>query len=77
MAGGLYYDTCMGDGEGLSDSRFGDTEDEFRKSVKRKDKSEKLVVTNGEAIDLFWYSPFKTALIEAKIPTRVVDRGVR
>ena len=70
MAGGFYYDTYMGDCEGLSDSRFGDTENEFRKSVKHKEKSEKLVVTNEEAIDLFRYSPFKTALIEAKIPTR-------
>jgi threonyl-tRNA synthetase len=68
VAGGFYYDAYMGDGEGLSESQFGEIEDEFRKSVKRKEKFERLVVTKDEALDLFSYSPFKTALIKAKVP---------
>merc|ERR1711966_472600 len=67
VAGGFYYDSYMGDA-GLSESQFGEIEDEFRKSVKRKEPFERLVVTKDEALDLFGYSPFKTALIEAKVP---------
>jgi len=68
IAGGFYYDAYMGDGEGLSESQLGEIDDEFRKSVKRKEKFERLVVTKEEALDLFSYSPFKTALIAAKVP---------
>lgn len=68
VAGGFYYDAYMGDGEGLSESQFGEIEDEFRKSVKRKEKFERLVVTKEEALELFQYSPFKTALIRTKVP---------
>lgn len=68
VAGGFYYDAYMGGGEGISETQFGEIEDEFRKSVKRKEKFERLVVTKDEALDLFSYSPFKTALIEAKVP---------
>mmetsp|Transcript_44674 Transcript_44674/g.50079 ORF Transcript_44674/g.50079 Transcript_44674/m.50079 type:complete len:1101 (-) Transcript_44674:107-3409(-) len=68
VAGGFYYDAYMGDGEGLSETQFGEIEDEFRKSVKRKEKFERLVVTKQEALDLFTYSPFKSALIQAKVP---------
>ena len=68
VAGGFYYDAYLGDGQGLSDSQFGEIEDEFRKSTKRKEKFERLVVTKDEALELFSYSPFKTALIEAKVP---------
>jgi len=66
--GGFYYDAYIGDGEGISESQFGEIEGEFRKSVKRKEKFERLVVTKEEALDLFTYSPFKSALIQAKVP---------
>lgn len=68
VSGGFYYDAYMGDGDGLSESQFGEIEDEFRKTVKRKEKFERLVVTKEEALELFQYSPFKTALISAKVP---------
>ena len=68
VAGGFYYDSYMGEGEGLSESQFGEIEDEFRKSIKRKEKFERLVVTKEEALELFQYSPFKTALIRTKVP---------
>ena len=69
VAGGFYYDSYMGDGDNaLSESQFSEIEDEFRKSVKRKEKFERLVVTKEEALELFQYSPFKTALIETKVP---------
>lgn len=69
VAGGFYYDSYMGDGDNaLSESQFSEIEDEFRKSVKRKEKFERLVVTKDEALELFQYSPFKTALIETKVP---------
>lgn len=67
VAGGFYYDSYMGE-EGISESQFGEIEEEIRKSVKRKEKFERLVVTKDEALDLFKYSPFKTALIKAKVP---------
>lgn len=68
VAGGFYYDAYIGDSEGISESQFGDIEGEFRASVKRKEKFERLVVTKEEALELFEYSPFKTALIQAKVP---------
>ena len=66
--GGFYYDAYIGEGDGLSESQFGEIEDEYRKTVKRKEKFERLVVTKEEALDLFSYSPFKSALIQAKVP---------
>ena len=66
--GGFYYDAYIGEGDGLSENQFGEIEDEYRKTVKRKEKFERLVVTKEEALDLFSYSPFKSALIQAKVP---------
>jgi len=68
VSGGFYYDAYMGDGEGISESQFGEIEEEVRKTVKRKERFERLVVTKDEALELFQYSPFKSALIKAKVP---------
>eukprot|EP00592_Proboscia_alata_P015941 CAMPEP_0194398064 /NCGR_PEP_ID=MMETSP0174-20130528/125893_1 /TAXON_ID=216777 /ORGANISM="Proboscia alata, Strain PI-D3" /LENGTH=800 /DNA_ID=CAMNT_0039194313 /DNA_START=905 /DNA_END=3304 /DNA_ORIENTATION=- len=68
IAGGFYYDAYMGDGDGISEKQLDELETEFKASVKRKEKFERLVVTKDEALELFQYSPFKTALITAKVP---------
>jgi len=68
VADGFYYDAYMGDGAGLTEKQFEEIEGEMKKSVKRKEKFERLVVTKDEALELFSYSPFKTALIKAKVP---------
>jgi len=67
IVGGFYYDAYIGD-ESLSETQFAEIEEEVRLSVKRKEKFERLVVTKDEALELFQYSPFKTALIAAKVP---------
>ena len=67
VAGGFYYDSYLGD-DSLSEGQFGEIEDEVREVVKHNEAFWWLVITKDEALDLFKYSPFKTALIEAKVP---------
>jgi len=67
LSAGFYYDSFMGDAA-VTEADFKGIEKEVATITKKKQKFERLVVTKSEALELFAYNPFKSAIISTKVP---------
>ena len=64
---GFYYDSYMGT-ETYRDEDMKKVESTAMELCKKKHTFQRLVVSKDEALEMFASNPFKTSLIEAKVP---------
>jgi len=67
VEGGFYYDAFMG-AETVSEGAFKELAKDVTKMTNAKYPFERLALTKGELLDMFAENPFKTAIIESKVP---------
>ena len=76
VEGGFYYDAYLGE-KTISDSEFKELQALVSKTVNAKVKFERLALTKGELLDMFSYNPFKTAIIQSKVPDGAMTTAYR
>ena len=76
VEGGFYYDAYIGN-ETISDKEFKDIQARVSKIVNAKVKFERLALTKGELLDMFAYNPFKSAIIQNKVPDGAMTTAYR
>jgi threonyl-tRNA synthetase len=64
---GFFYDSYVG-AKTINQDCFETIEKEANKIIKEKQKFERLVISKADALLLFQQNPFKTALIQSKVP---------
>ena len=64
---GFFYDSFTGH-HTISQTDYDKIEKEVKHYSQQKQPYERIVLTKQEALEMFKYNPFKTQLIEAKIP---------
>ena len=67
VEGGFYYDAYMGTSS-VSDKEFKELQQMVTKMCNAKHKFERLALTKEELLEMFAYNPFKTAIIQSKVP---------
>merc|ERR1711970_673882 len=67
VEGGFYYDAYMGSSS-VSDKEFKELQQMVTKMCNAKHKFERLALTKEELLEMFAYNPFKTAIIQSKVP---------
>ncbi|KAH8046743.1 threonyl-tRNA aminoacylation [Aureococcus anophagefferens] len=76
VEGGFYYDAYIGN-ETISDKEFKDIQARVAKIVNAKVKFERLALTKAELLDMFAYNPFKSAIIQNKVPDGAMTTAYR
>jgi threonyl-tRNA synthetase len=64
---GFFYDSFLGNYK-VSQADYDKIEKEIKRYAQEKQPYERILLTKQEALDMFKYNPFKTQLIQSKIP---------
>jgi len=67
VEGGFYYDAYMGE-DAVREGDFKELQQMVTKMCNSKYKFERLALTKDELLEMFSYNPFKTAIIQSKVP---------
>lgn len=76
LESGFFYDSFMGEYK-ISQTDYEKIEKEIKKYAQEKQAYERILLTKKEALEMFAYNPFKTQLIQNKIPENGLTSAYR